>query len=110
MKIIVLITAEDESQAKKISIKLLENKLVACCNIIKDVKSFFWWNSKIDSSSEVMLVAKTTKKLFSKVVKLTKKYHSYDVPEIIALPIVDGSQDFLKWIDTSVSDQGECYE
>ncbi|MDD3374562.1 MAG: divalent-cation tolerance protein CutA [Candidatus Omnitrophica bacterium] len=102
MNIVILITAKNQREAKKISSKLLEKKLVACCNIIKGVQSFFWWKGKIDSASEVMLVLKTKKSLFLKIVSTVKKLHSYETPEIIALPIVAGDKSYLKWINASV--------
>ena len=102
MNIVVLITAKNEREAKKISSKLLEKKLIACCNIIKGVKSFFWWQGKIGSASEALLILKTKKNLFQKIINLVKKLHSYEVPEIIALPIIAGDKNYLKWIDASV--------
>jgi len=80
MNIIVLVVAKNEREAKKISNKLLEKKLIACCNIIKGVKSFFWWQGKVESASEVLLVLKTKKNLFQKIVSLVKKFHSYETP------------------------------
>ena len=105
MNIIVLVVAKNEREAKKISNKLLEKKLIACCNIIKGVKSFFWWQGKVDSASEVLMVLKTKRVLFQKIVKLVKKLHSYETPEIIALPIIAGDKNYLKWINASVGAQ-----
>ena len=102
MYTVVLVTAKDEQEAKKISKKLLSEKLVACANIVKSVESLFWWEGKIDQSNEALLVLKTKKSLFKKLEKAVKSVHSYSTPEIIALPIVAGSKDYLKWIDESV--------
>jgi periplasmic divalent cation tolerance protein len=99
--IIVLITAKDKNEAERISRGLLEAKLIACANIMGGVRSLYWWQGKIDSSKEVLLVLKTKKALFKKIMSKVKSLHSYQTPEIIALPIINGSQDYLAWIDSS---------
>jgi periplasmic divalent cation tolerance protein len=100
---IVFVTAGSMEEAQTISRKLLDEKLVACVNIIKDLNSFFWWKGKIDQAKEVMLVMKTKKTLVPGVVASVKKLHSYDVPEVIAFPTIDGNQDYLQWVDDSVT-------
>ena len=99
--IIVLVTAKDRKEAAKIAQGLLEAKLIACANIVNGVQSMFWWQGKIDSSKEVLLVLKTKKILFKKISAKVKSLHSYQTPEIIALPIVNGSEDYLRWIEES---------
>ena len=99
--IIVLVTAKDKKEASKIAQSLLEAKLIACANIIDGVESLFWWQGKIDSSKEALLVLKTKKILFKKLSAKVKSLHSYQTPEIIALPIVDGSAEYLNWINSS---------
>ena len=103
MNIIVFITAKNILEAKKISRKLLEVKLVACCNIVKGVQSFFWWQGKVDNTKETLLILKTKKNCFKKIIRLVKSLHSYETPEIIALPIIDGDKDYLKWLDASLN-------
>ena len=98
---VVLITIPTKPQAKKLASFLLSEKLVACVNIISKVESFFWWQKKIDRATESLLVIKTQKKLFNKLVKAVKSKHPYSVPEIIAIPIVSGNKDYLDWIDES---------
>jgi periplasmic divalent cation tolerance protein len=98
--IIILITAKDKQEATNIARGLLEAKLIACANIIDGVQSLFWWQGKIDSSNESLLVLKTKKILFKKVTSKVKSLHSYQTPEIIALPIASGSEEYLKWIDS----------
>ena len=102
MNIVVLITAKDAVEAKTISDQLLAKKLIACANIVEGVQSVFWWQGKIDQAKETLMVLKSEQRLFKKIVKTVKAHHSYEVPEIIALPIVDGNPDYLKWIDESV--------
>ncbi len=100
--ITVFVTAKDMAQARKIAGRLLETKLIACANIVPGVESLFRWEGKIDSSSEVLLILKTRRSLFKKITLEVKAIHSYDTPEVIAVPIIEGSSDYLKWIDTSV--------
>ena len=99
---IILITTSTEKEAEKIASALLNQKKAACVSILPGVNSFFWWQGKIDSASEVLLVVKTKSGLLDDIVKLVKKLHSYDVPEIIALPIIGGNEEYLKWINDSV--------
>jgi len=105
--IIILVTAKNKKEAAAIAKGLLEAKLVACANIIDGVQSLFWWQGKIDSSKEVLLVLKTKKILLNKVSVKVKSLHSYQIPEIIALPIVGGSEDYLGWISSSVACHSE---
>ena len=98
----VIIACPSPNEAAKIKNILLDNHLVACVNIIKEVDSFFWWHGKIDSASEVMLLAKTTTAKFKKIITCVTAVHSYDVPEIIAVPIIDGNKPYLDWIDDSL--------
>lgn len=96
--IIVLITASDEEEALKIARAIVEEKLAGCVNIIKDIRSIYSWQGKIEDEKEVLMVAKTQKTLFDSLMKRVKELHSYTVPEIIALPIIHGSEDYLKWL------------
>lgn len=101
MYMIVLITAKNVREAHKIADQLIKDKLIACANIVKGVQSVFWWQGKIDRADEVLLILKTKKSCFKRIVKAATLLHSYDVPEIIALPIIDGNRDYLKWIEES---------
>jgi periplasmic divalent cation tolerance protein len=100
--IIVLVTTKDRKQAQTIAQGLLQDKLIACANILPGVESFFWWEGKIDRSKEVLLILKTKKNLFKKLEARIKQLHSYTTPEIIALPIIMGSKAYLKWIGDNV--------
>lgn len=97
-EIVVFITASDEEEASKISKALVEAKLAGCINIIKDIRSIYSWQGKIEDEKEVLMIAKTRKPLFDSLMKKVKELHSYTVPEIIALPIIQGSEDYLKWL------------
>ena len=97
-EIVVFITASDEDEAVKIARSLVEAKLAGCVNIIKNIRSVYRWEETVEDDPEVLMVAKTQKTLFRELMKKVKEIHSYTVPEIIALPIVEGSEDYLKWL------------
>jgi periplasmic divalent cation tolerance protein len=96
---VVLVTTTSREEAEKIAQLLLDRRKVACVNIVPGVHSFFWWQGKLDSARESLLIAKTRTSLVPQVVDLVRGAHSYTVPEIIALPVVAGNQDYLEWID-----------
>ena len=100
--IVVMITCSSKREANKVKKVLLEKRKAACVNIISGIDSSFWWKGKIDSSLEVLLLAKTKKKMLRGIITLVKKIHSYEVPEIIALPIIGGNKDYLNWIEKEV--------
>ena len=102
MNIVIFITTKNTAEAKKISQALVGKRLIACANIVKGIQSFFWWEGKVDKANEVLLVIKTKRSLFKEIVKAVKALHSYSVPEIIALPIIEGNKDYLRWIHASV--------
>ena len=101
MSIVIFVTCANKIQAKKIAQALIRHKLAACVNLVNPVNSLFWWQKKVDSCKETLLIIKTKKKLFSKLEKLVKSLHSYEVPEIIALPIIMGNKKYLNWINDS---------
>jgi len=101
-KIVVLVTAGSEEEAGRIARMLLEERKAACVNIVPAVDSVFWWQGKIESGRESLMIIKTKTSLLDEVIKLVKEAHSYSVPEIIALPIIGGSEDYLKWLDSEV--------
>ncbi|NIS81960.1 MAG: divalent cation tolerance protein CutA [Anaerolineales bacterium] len=104
--IIVLVTTATRDEAEKITPRLLEQKLIACANIIGPVSSVFWWKGKINRESEFLVLMKTRLDLFEKVAKTIKQMHSYEEPEIIAVPITKGEQSYLNWLNSSL-EKGE---
>jgi len=100
-EIVIFITAPNEDEAALIARSLVESRLAACANIIRNVRSIYTWQGNIQDDSEVLMMVKTRKGLFKSVSGRVKELHSYDVPEIIALPIIEGSPDYLEWIKTS---------
>lgn len=91
-------TTGNKEEAKKIVRTLLEERLIACANIIDSVSSFFWWQGKIENDKEFLVLMKSHEDLFKKLSERVIELHSYDVPEILALSIVNGSQDYLDWL------------
>jgi len=103
--IVVLITASHMEEAKRIGDKLVREKVAACINIVSQINSMFWWGKKVTVESESLLIVKTTRNKLEKIINIVKALHSYTVPEIIALPIIDGNEEYLKWIGESVEDK-----
>ncbi len=97
-ELVVFITASSEDEAAKISKALVESRLAGCVNIIKNIRSIYSWQGKIEDDKEFLMIAKTQKHLFNALMKKVKELHSYSVPEIIAMPIIEGSEDYLKWL------------
>ena len=102
----MFMTAANEDEAAAIARSLVETRLAACVNIIKNVRSVYAWQGKIEDDAEVIMIAKTRKGLFEALAKKVRELHSYKVPEIIALPVVGGSEDYLKWIRESTKTSG----
>ncbi|MFH1383124.1 MAG: divalent-cation tolerance protein CutA [Chloroflexota bacterium] len=100
--VVVLITASTEKEARAIADCLLTKRKAACVNIVPKVDSSFWWQDKIDTAQESLLLVKTKASLVPQIITLVKGIHSYQVPEIIALPVIAGNPDYLEWIDKEV--------
>ncbi len=96
--IVVYVTAKDRTEGRKIAQYLLDKKLAACVNIVDGIESHYRWEGQLERSNEVLLVIKTRKTYFAKVAKAVKAVHSYQVPEIIALPVVAGDKKYLTWL------------
>ena len=103
MYCVILVTAKDKEEAEKIARGLVEHKLIACANIVPAVQSIFFWDGKVCSESEVLLIMKSKKNLMKKIIAAVKSLHSYSVPEVISLPITDGNVDYLKWVNEVTS-------
>lgn len=97
-EIIVLITASSKDEAAKIAKTLVDEHVAACVNIVPDIRSLFFWEGKTQDERETLLVCKSRQPLLDKLISRVKSLHSYAVPEIIALPIIGGSGDYLAWL------------
>ena len=100
-EVVVYITAPTDEEAALIAKSLVESKLAACVNIIRSIRSIYSWQGRIEDDTEVLMIVKTQQELFEPLSSRVKELHSYDVPEIIALPIIEGSEDYLKWLRDS---------
>ncbi len=96
---IVFMTTATKEEAENITRKLLDQKLIACANIVGPVTSLFWWKEKISQEKEFLVLMKTHSDIFDKLAAIIKQMHSYEVPEIIAVPIAKGEQTYLKWLN-----------
>ena len=101
-KRLILTTTESKEQAQEIARNLVENGLAACVNIVGPVESIFRWKGQVDTSSECLLIIKTTAEMFERVRDRIRSLHSYELPECIQVPIETGSAEYLKWIEESV--------
>lgn len=97
--IVVLITTASEDEAARIARILVEKRLAACVNSVNEVRSLYWWQGKIDSAHETLLIVKSRLSLLSALTEAVKEIHSYSVPEVIALPVVGGNPDYLEWLE-----------
>lgn len=99
--VVVLVTAASERQALRIGRGLVKAELAACVNIVRGMRSIFRWAGKISEEREVLLIIKSRSDLFGRLAEEVKRLHSYQVPEVIALPIAHGAVDYLAWIRQS---------
>lgn len=97
-EVVILITASSETEAEKIGRALVEERLAACVNVVSGVRSIFFWEGKVQDEREMLMLIKSRLPLVSKIVSRVKDLHSYKVPEIIALPVVAGSKEYLDWV------------
>lgn len=98
----IFITAKDKTEADKLAKGLVENRLAACVNVVTGVNSFFRWQGKLQRAREALLIVKSGRERFKDIVRFIKSKHSYEVPEIIAVPIVRGEKKYLEWLDESL--------
>ena len=100
--IVILITSPSNEESQRIAELLLSQRQAACVNIISGVESRFWWQGKLESARESLLVIKTESSHLEEIITAVKQVHSYEVPEIIALPVIGGNADYLDWIQNEV--------
>jgi len=100
-EIIVLITASSSEEAATIAGALVNEQIAACVNIVPGVRSLFFWEGKTQDVCETLLICKSRQPLLGKLISRVKSLHSYAVPEVIALPIIAGSRDYLDWVRES---------
>src|SRR5512143_405011 len=97
-EIIVLITASSDGEAEKIGYALVDEHLAACVNIVPGIRSLFFWEGRTQDGRELLLICKSRQPLLERIVARVKSLHSYTVPEVIALPVAGGSEEYLRWL------------
>jgi periplasmic divalent cation tolerance protein len=102
-KIVVLTTCESEEEASRLARHLVDKKLAACVNIVPKIRSVYRWKDKIEDATEFLLLIKSRCDIFDALRAEIVKIHSYETPEIVAIPVVDGSPAYLAWLDREMS-------
>ena len=98
--LLVLVTTANKQEAEKIANHLLNDKLIACANIFGPVTSLFQWSGNVNHAEEYLMVMKSKKDLFERLTEAVKTIHSYEVPEILAFQVTDGSRTYLDWLQS----------
>ena len=101
-KIVVLTTCAVESDAERMARALIDGRLAACVNVVPGVRSFYHWKGETQSSQEYLLIVKTSRDLFGALRAEMEKLHPYELPELLALPVVAGSEDYLGWLQSNL--------
>ena len=107
-KIVVLSSCANSDEAARIARSLIEGQLAACVNIAPGVRSIYRWKGNVEDASELLLFIKTSRSLLGAVQAEIERLHSYDLPETIALQVVDGSERYLEWLDDSLKRTDEA--
>ncbi|MDQ7850520.1 MAG: divalent-cation tolerance protein CutA [Armatimonadota bacterium] len=100
-QVVVFITASSAEEAQRIGRALLDERLAACVNTLP-VHSAYWWRGTVEEAGETLLLVKTASRLLDALTARVRALHSYSVPEVIALPVVGGSADYLRWVEESL--------
>jgi len=101
-KIVVLNTCASAEEAERLARSLVDQRLAACVTVITPVRSFYRWQGAVADAAEWLLVIKTSRPLFARLRAALESTHSYEVPEILALPVIEGSTNYLSWIDSEL--------
>ena len=102
--VVVLVTAPNQDAARVLAKAALNDRLVACANLIPKIESHYWWEGKLESSAEVLIIFKTTKAKLKTLEKIIVAKHPYDTPEFIVLPISAGNKRYLDWVIESITE------
>jgi periplasmic divalent cation tolerance protein len=104
-QIVVLSTCSSPEEAERLARLLVERRLAACVSVVPGVRSFFRWQGAVDCAAEWLLVAKSSRGLFPALAAALELEHSYEVPEVLALPVVEGAANYLNWLAASLRSQ-----
>jgi periplasmic divalent cation tolerance protein len=103
----VITTTEKKENAEKIAKMLVKNRFAGCVQIIGPVSSVYWWKGKVEMTEEWLCLIKSEKRLFGKLVETIKEVHPYETPEIVAVPVVAGSRDYLEWLEEKAAGKNQ---
>jgi periplasmic divalent cation tolerance protein len=101
-KIVVLSTCGSEEEAVRIAKRLVEGRVAACVNLIPRIRSIYRWEGKVEDATEWMLLIKTSRERYDALAAVLESAHSYELPEVLALPVVAGSPNYLAWLDSEL--------
>jgi periplasmic divalent cation tolerance protein len=104
-KIVVLSTCATEAEAETLARSMVEQRLAACVNVIPRIRSYYRWKGALESADECLLLIKSSRDRFPQLMAALEKAHSYEVPEVLALQVVDGAANYLNWLEASVADE-----
>ena len=102
-KVVLFSACANMAEAEKLANRLVEIRLAACVNAVPGIRSFYRWNGKVENDPEVLLVIKTARERVDEIRAEIEKLHTYELPELIALPIVDGAPNYLTWLDSELT-------
>lgn len=106
-KVVVLVTVGSAEEGRRIGRSLVEQQLAACVNVTSPMRSLYRWKGRVADDQEVLLVIKTSRLLFDRVRRQVEKLHSYQVPEVLCLPVIDGAPNYLNWLAESIASPAE---
>ncbi len=106
-KVVAYTTCADREEAEKLARHLIDERLAACVSVVPAVKSYYRWKGRVESDDEILLMIKTSRDLVDALRQQLEKLHSYDLPELIVTPIVDGSPNYLAWLERELTGPGD---
>ena len=101
-------TADTKEDAEKIAYALVQDRLAACSQVIGPISSVYWWKERIEKHSEWLCIVKTRRDLYKAVESSILQHHTYEIPEILAIPILDGHEDYIRWLERELSSKLGC--
>ena len=104
-KIVILSTCATEEEAERLARTLLDARLAACVNVVPRVRSFYRWKGQVEDAAECLLVIKSSRPMFDALRSALVEAHSYEVPEVVALPILDGAPEYLQWLHENLGNE-----
>ena len=101
-KIVILSTCSTVEEAERLARLLVDDRLAACVSVIPQIRSFYHWKGAVESAGECLLLIKSSRELFDSVRAALEKAHSYEVPELLALPVIEGAPNYMNWLDANL--------